>query len=402
MNKKTIADLDLKNKRVLMRVDFNVPIDDQGRVGDDTRITAALPSIRHALEQGAASLVLMSHLGRPKGEVKPEFTLKPVAERLAELLGQDVVFAPGSVGEEVEALQASLPEGGVMLLENLRFHPEEEGKKCTEEEQEAFAAGLAKLGDVYVNDAFGTAHRAHASMAVVTKHIEECAAGYLLQKELEYLGRAIENPERPFLAIIGGAKISGKIDVVINLLNKVDSLIIGGGMAYTFFLAKGGRIGNSLVEEDKVDLARDIMKQAEEKGVNLLLPVDTKIADDFSESANTKVASSGEIEDGWEGLDIGPESIELFCSEIKKARTVVWNGPMGCFEMAPFALGTNTLAQTLADTDCISIVGGGDSVSAVKKAGLSDRISHISTGGGASLEFLEGKTLPGVAALSDR
>lgn len=416
MKKLTIRDLDLSGKRVLMRVDFNVPIEN-GVVNDDTRITAAMPTILHALEKGAKSLVLMSHLGRPKGKPNPEFSLKPAAARLQELLGKPVVMAPDCVGEEVKAELAKLPEGGVMLLENLRFHAEEEGKPkladdATDEEkaaakaemktkQVAFAKQLAELGDVYINDAFGTAHRAHASMAVVTNYFDQCAAGFLLEKEIEYLGNALANPTKPFVAIIGGAKISGKIDVITNLMDKVETILIGGGMAYTFYKAKGLAIGKSLCEEDRVEMAKDILKRAQASGIKLLLPVDNVVADDFSENANTKIAGEN-IEDGWMALDIGPETAKLYAKEIAGAKTVVWNGPMGCFEMAPFAEGTLAVAKAVAEADCISIIGGGDSVSAVNKSGLADKMTHISTGGGASLEFMEGKPLPGVLALTDR
>ena len=416
MKKLTIRDLDLSGKRVLMRVDFNVPIEN-GVVNDDTRITAAMPTILHALEKGAKSLVLMSHLGRPKGKPNPEFSLKPAAVRLQELLGKPVVMAPDCVGEEVKAELAKLPEGGVMLLENLRFHAEEEGKpkladEATDEEkaaakaemktkQVAFAKQLAELGDVYINDAFGTAHRAHASMAVVTNFFDQCAAGFLLEKEIEYLGNALANPTKPFVAIIGGAKISGKIDVITNLMDKVETILIGGGMAYTFYKAKGLAIGKSLCEEDRVEMAKDILNRAQASGIKLLLPVDNIVADDFSEKANTKIAGEN-IEDGWMALDIGPETAKLYAKEIAGARTVVWNGPMGCFEMEPFAAGTLAVAKAVAEADCISIIGGGDSVSAVNKSGLADKMTHISTGGGASLEFMEGKPLPGVLALTDR
>ena len=416
MKKLTIRDLDLSGKRVLMRVDFNVPIEN-GVVNDDTRITAAMPTILHALEKGAKSLVLMSHLGRPKGKPNPEFSLKPAAVRLQELLGKPVVMAPDCVGEEVKAELAKLPEGGVMLLENLRFHAEEEGKPkladdATDEEkaaakaemktkQVAFAKQLAELGDVYINDAFGTAHRAHASMAVVTNFFDQCAAGFLLEKEIEYLGNALANPTKPFVAIIGGAKISGKIDVITNLMDKVETILIGGGMAYTFYKAKGLAIGKSLCEEDRVEMAKDILNRAQASGIKLLLPVDNIVADDFSEKANTKIAGEN-IEDGWMALDIGPETAKLYAKEIAGARTVVWNGPMGCFEMEPFAAGTLAVAKAVAEADCISIIGGGDSVSAVNKSGLADKMTHISTGGGASLEFMEGKPLPGVLALTDR
>jgi len=400
MDKKTVRDLDLNGKRVLMRVDFNVPLDGE-TVTDDTRIRAALKTIEHVLAEGA-SLVLMSHLGRPKGEVKPEFSLKPAAAKLSELLGKPVAFAPDCVGAEVKAMADALQPGDVLLLENLRFHPEEEGKKVEPEAQEAFAAQLAELGDVYINDAFGTAHRAHASMAVVTKHIDDCAAGFLLEKEIEYLGKAVADPEKPFVAVIGGAKISGKIDVLRNLAEKVDTIIVGGGMAYTFYVAKGIPVGNSLVEEEKIDLAKETMELLAAKGVKLMLPVDHVVADAFSADANVKTVDEAGIEDGWMALDVGPQTCDQFAAELANAKTVVWNGPMGCFEMAPFAAGTMNIAKVVAETDCVSIIGGGDSVSAVNKSGLAGQMSHISTGGGASLEFLEGKALPGITALSDK
>ena len=399
MNKLTINDLDIQGKRVLMRVDFNVPIKD-GVVGDDTRIVAALPSINHVLENGG-SLVLMSHCGRPKGEKNMEFTLKPAVDRLAELVDAKVTLAPDVVGPEVKSLVDGLKAGEILVLENVRFYKEEEGKGCTPEEQEAFAKELATYGDVYVSDAFGTAHRAHASMAVVTKYIDQCAAGFLLEKEIEYLGKALEAPEKPFVAIIGGAKISGKIDVVTKLMDKCDAILIGGGMAYTFYKAQGKSIGGSLVEEDKVGLAGEILKQAEAKGVKLLLPIDNVAADAFSADANTKVVGDS-IEDGWMALDIGPKTIELFCNEVASAKTVVWNGPMGCFEMEPFASGTFSVCKAVADSDSVSIIGGGDSVAAVKLSGVADQMSHVSTGGGASLEFMEGKQLPGIVALTDK
>lgn len=416
MNKKTINDINFQGQRALMRVDFNVPLDGT-TVSDDTRIRAALPSIQHVLDQGG-SLVLMSHLGRPKGQVKPEFSLKPAADHLAELIGREVKFAPDCVGEAVKMMADALQPGEILVLENLRFHPEEEGKPsltgdetgdekaaaeaAMKEKQAVFASQLAELGDVYVCDAFGTAHRAHASMAVVTKHFEECAAGFLLEKEIAYLGNAVANPERPFVAILGGAKISGKIDVLMNLMDKVDTIIVGGGMVYTFYKAMGIPIGNSLVEEERIELAKETLDKVKSKGVNFLLPIDHVIADAFSADANTQTVGEKEIADGWMALDIGPESIELFSKAVADAKTVVWNGPMGCFEMAPFAKGTMALAEAIAAADCTSIIGGGDSVSAVNKSGLADKMTHISTGGGASLEFLEGKELPGITALSDK
>jgi phosphoglycerate kinase len=399
MNKLTIKDLDIQSKRVLMRVDFNVPVKD-GVVGDDTRIVAALPSINYVLENGG-SLVLMSHCGRPKGEKNMEFTLQPAATRLAELVDAKVTLAPDVIGPEVKVMVDGLQAGEILLLENVRFYKEEEGKGCTTEEQDAFAKELASYGDIYVSDAFGTAHRAHASMVGVTKYIDQCAAGFLLSKEIEYLGKTLEAPEKPFVAIIGGAKISGKIDVVTNLMDKCDAILIGGGMAYTFYKAQGKAIGGSLVEEDKLELAGEILKQAEAKGVKLLLPVDNVAADAFSAEANIKVVGDS-IEDGWMALDIGPKTIELYCNEVAGAKTVVWNGPMGCFEMAPFAKGTFSVCEAVAKSDSISIIGGGDSVAAVNESGLADQMSHVSTGGGASLEFMEGKQLPGIVALTDK
>ncbi|MFO7871768.1 MAG: phosphoglycerate kinase [Kiritimatiellia bacterium] len=418
MNKKTIRDVDFKDRRVLMRVDFNVPLQN-GNVADDTRIKAALPSIRHIREQGAKSIVLMSHLGRPKGKASADMSLKPVSRRLAELLGIEVAFVPDCIGAEAEKAVEGLSGGAILLLENLRFHPEEEGKpdisrdagddekaaakKEMKEKQKAFAKELAKLGDVYVNDAFGTAHRAHASMAVVTGLFEERVAGFLLEKEIEYLGNAVANPERPFAAIIGGAKITGKIDVLMSLADKVDTLMIGGAMAYTFYLAKGLPVGSSLVEEEKVDLARETLDKIEKSGIRFFLPVDHVTARSLDKDSEHKVVGEKEIEEGWIGVDIGPETVKLYGKEISKARTVVWNGPMGCFEVEPFAAGTTETGKAIAENSkCTSIIGGGDTASAVNQAGLADSMTHISTGGGASLEFLEGKELPGVAALSDK
>ncbi|MDD5679145.1 MAG: phosphoglycerate kinase [Kiritimatiellae bacterium] len=419
MNKLTVRDVNFTGARVLVRVDFNVPIE-KGQVADDTRITAALPTIRYILDQGA-SVVLMSHLGRPKGgKAEPEFSLKPVAARLQFLLGRPVQFGPDCVGAETLALAKALKPGDVLLVENTRFYKEEEGKAkvaddATDEQKKAakaemkarqkeFAKKLALLGDgeIFVNDAFGSAHRAHGSTAVVCQFYKKSVAGFLMEKEIDYLGRALSNPERPFVAILGGAKVSDKVNVITNLLDKVNSLVIGGAMAYTFYRANGLPTGKSLVEEDKIDLARDILAKAQTKGVKVLLPVDNVIADAFDAKARTETVGDKGIRDGWMALDIGPQSAKLFAAEIAKAKTIVWNGPMGCFEMAPFAAGTLAVAKAIAGTKCLSIIGGGDSVSAVNKSGLADKMTHISTGGGASLEFLEGKELPGVASLSNK
>jgi phosphoglycerate kinase len=397
-----------------MRVDFNVPIKD-GAIKDDTRIKGALPSIKHVLDNGG-SLVLMSHLGRPKGKgYEAEFSLKPVAEYLANLLGRPVVFAPDCANADAEV--AALQPGGIVMLENTRFYKAEDGKVkpaegMSDEElkakkaelkakREELAKKLASYGDLYCNDAFGTAHRAHASTAVICKFVKESVAGFLMEKEIEYLGNAVEKPTRPFVAILGGAKVSDKLAVVKNLLDKVDTLIIGGGMAYTFLKAQGHDVGNSLCELDQLDYARDMIEKAKANGKQFLLPVDNVAADKFDAEANTQIVGN-DIPAGWMALDIGPKTTELYAAAIKGAKTVVWNGPMGCFEMKKFAGGTTGVCQAVAASGAVSIIGGGDSVSAVNKSGLADKMTHISTGGGASLEFLEGKELPGVAALSDK
>ena len=414
MDKKTLKDVDLKGKRVVMRVDFNVPIK-EGKISDDTRVTAALPSIRYVLEQGA-SLVLMSHLGRPKGKgYEAEFSLKPVADHLAKLLGKPVAFAADCQAADAEV--AALKPGQVLVLENTRFYKEEEAKvkktdDMTEDElkakkaelkekQKAMAKKLASYGEIFVNDAFGAAHRAHASTAVICKYIGTSVAGFLMEKELRYLGGAVNNPVRPFVAILGGAKVSDKLAVVNNLLDKVDVLIVGGGMAYTFLKAQGHDVGNSLCELDQLDYARQMLEKAKANGKQFLLPVDNVAADKFDAAAQTQVVGN-DIPAGWMALDIGPKTIALYAAAIQGAKTVVWNGPMGCFEMKPFAAGTFGVCEAVAASGATSIIGGGDSVSAVNKSGLAAKMTHISTGGGASLEFLEGKELPGVAALNDK
>ena len=398
MNKMSIRDVEVKNKRVLMRVDFNVPLDEQGHITNDTRIRKALPTIQYVIEHGG-KLILMSHLGRPKGKRIPSMSLRPVAVRLGELLGQKVYFAEDCVGDAVKQAVAKLQPGEVLLLENLRFHIEEE------KNDPDFARQLAELGDLYVNDAFGTAHRAHASTEGVTHYISPCVAGFLMEKEIEYLAKAVESPARPFVAIIGGAKISGKIDVIQNLLGKVDALLIGGGMAFTFYKAQGFEIGKSILEADKIDLAKEILKSADEKKVEFLLPVDVLVADKIDPAAQTKVVPVEEIPSDWAGVDIGEKTVALFSEKIISAKTIVWNGPMGIFEMEPFAHGTFAVAEALAkatEKGATTIVGGGDSVAAVSKAGLEDKITHISTGGGASLELLSGYKLPGLEALTDK
>ncbi len=404
IDKKTVKDINLQGKQVVMRVDFNVPIKG-GKVADDTRITAAVPTIKYILEQGA-SLVLLTHLGRPDGKVAPEYSVKPAADYLAGLLGKPVKFANDCIGDAVVAEAKALKAGEIMVCENTRFHKEEDMKAKTPEDkatQRKFAAELAKLGNVYVNDAFGTAHRAHASTAIITEFMDKanCVSGFLMDKELQYLGKAVANPVKPFVAIIGGAKVSGKLEVLISLMEKVDTILIGGGMAYTFLKAQGHNIGNSLCEDELLDTAKATLKKAEEKKVKFLLPVDNIIADAFSNDANTEVCGN-DIKAGWMALDIGPKTVEIYAAEIAGAKTVVWNGPMGCFEMPKFANGTMSVCKAVADSDSVSIIGGGDSVAAVNQSGLADKMSHISTGGGASLEFLEGKELPGVACLADK
>ncbi len=391
MNKKTIKDIELKNKKVLVRCDFNVPMDPEKNITDNTRIVAAIPTIKYLLENNCA-IILCSHLGRPKGEVKPEFSLKPVAKELSKLLNQEIIMANDVIGEDAKEKAKNLQQGQIMLLENVRFHKEE-----TDNDAE-FSKQLASMAEIYVNDAFGAAHRAHASTAGVAEYLP-AVSGFLIEKELKFLGNALNNPERPFVAIMGGAKVSDKIGVIDSLIEKVDTLIIGGGMAYTFFKAQGYEVGNSICENDKLDLAKQAMKKAEEKGVKLMLPIDTKIGKEFKPDTESKTVSWTEIPEGWEGFDIGEKSIKMFEEEIRKAKTVVWNGPLGLFEFDQFAIGTNSIAKVLSEIDATTIIGGGDSAAAVRKAGLEDTMTHISTGGGASLEFLEGKKLPGIECL---
>ena len=396
LNKKSVDDINVKGKKVLVRCDFNVPLQD-GKITDENRLVAALPTLKKLIADGG-KLILCSHLGKPKGEPKPELSLAPVAARLSELLGQEVKFAADDnvVGPNAKAAADAMQDGDVILLQNPRYRAEET------KNGEEFSKELASLCDVFVNDAFGTAHRAHCSNVGVTQFVDTAVVGYLMQKEIDFLGNAVNNPERPMVAILGGAKVSSKISVINNLLDKVDTLIIGGGMAYTFMKALGEEVGDSLLEADYLDYAKEMMDKAKEKGVNLLIPVDTVVADDFSNDANIKTVERGGIEAGWQGLDIGPKTRELFADALKDAKTVVWNGPMGCFEMPNFAAGTIAVAEALAEIDATTIIGGGDSAAAVNQLGFGDKMTHISTGGGASLEFLEGKELPGVAAANDK
>ncbi len=394
MNKKSIRDVDVKGKRVFCRVDFNVPMK-EGEITDETRIRAALPTIQYLVDNGA-KVILASHLGRPKGQVNEEMRLTPVAKRLGELLGKNVIKTDEAYGQAVQDEISKMNEGDVLLLENVRFYPGEE------KNDPELAKEFAKLADLYVNDAFGAAHRAHASTAGIAEYLP-AVSGFLMEKEIEVLGKALSNPERPFTAIIGGAKVKDKIGVIENLLEKVDNLIIGGGLAYTFVKAQGYEIGKSLCEDDKLDLARGFMEKAKQKGVNFYMPVDAVVADDFSENANTKVVDIDQIPSDWEALDIGPKTREIYKDVIQKSKLVIWNGPMGVFEMDKFAEGTKAVAEALAEApDTYSVIGGGDSAAAVEKFGLADKMSHISTGGGASLEFMEGKELPGVVLLNDK
>ncbi|MCI9355159.1 MAG: phosphoglycerate kinase [Firmicutes bacterium] len=396
LNKKSVEDLVVKGKKVLVRCDFNVPLQD-GVITDENRIVAALPTIQKLIKDGG-KVILCSHMGKPKGEPKPELSLAPVAKRLSEKLGKEVVFAKDDtvVGENAKKAVAEMKDGDVVLLENTRYRKEET------KNEDNFSQELASLAEIFVNDAFGSSHRAHCSTVGVTKYVKESAVGYLMDKEINFLGNAVNNPERPFVAILGGSKVSDKINVINNLLEKVDTLIIGGGMAYTFAVAQGGKVGNSLLEADKVEYAKEMMKKAEEKGVKFLIPVDTVITKEFKNDTEYKTVPTKEIPDDWQGLDIGEKSRELFADAIKNAKTVVWNGPMGVFEFANFAKGTQAVAEALAQIDATTIIGGGDSAAAVNQLGYGSKMTHISTGGGASLEFLEGKELPGVVAVDDK
>lgn len=394
MNKKTVRDIDVKGKKVLVRCDFNVPQDENLEITDNRRIVAALDTIKYLIENNA-KVILCSHLGRPKGEVKKEFSLLPVAKELSRLLGIEVKLASDIIGESAKQLTSNMKEGEVVLLENVRFDKREETNDAE------FAKELASLAEIYVNDAFGTAHRAHASTAGVADYLP-AVSGFLIEKELNFMGGALENPERPFVAILGGKKVSDKIGVIDALLEKVDTLMIGGGMAYTFFKAMGYNVGNSICELDKLDLATSLMEKAKAKGVKLMLPVDTKVGKEFAKDTESKIVKYTEIPDGWEGFDIGTETIEIYKKELETAKTVIWNGPIGLFEFDQFAIGTNEIAKKLAQIDAVTIVGGGDCAAAVEKAGVADKLTHVSTGGGASLEFLEGKKLPGIECLQNK
>ena len=395
MNKKTVKDIDVNSKKVLVRCDFNVPIDSEtGKITDNRRIRAALPTIQYLLDHNA-KVILCSHLGRPKGEFNLKYSLKPVAEELSKLLNKDVKLAKDVIGESAKELTSNMKEGDIVLLENVRFHKEEE------QNDPEYSKALASMAEIYVNDAFGTAHRAHSSTTGVADYLP-AVSGFLIEKELEFLGGALENPKHPFVAILGGAKVSDKIGVIENLLDKVDTLIIGGGMAYTFYKAQGHHIGTSICEEDKLDLAKSILEKAQEKGVKLLLPVDNHVSSEYSNNGEEKMVDSTEIPDGFMGLDIGPKTIEKFEEAVKDAKTVVWNGPLGVCEFDKFATGTKAVATMLSKIEATTIIGGGDSAAAIEKLGLADKMTHISTGGGASLEFLEGKTLPGIACLQDK
>ena len=394
MNKKTVKDIEVKGKKVLVRCDFNVPQDENGNITDNRRIVSSLPTIKYLLENGA-KVILCSHLGRPKGEVKKEFSLTPVAKELSKQLGIEVKLAEDVIGESAKSLTSNLKEGEVVLLENVRFDAREE------KNDPEMARELASLAEIYVNDAFGTSHRAHASTAGVADYLP-AVSGFLIEKEIDFMGNALENPKRPLVAILGGKKVSDKIGVINSLLEKVDTLMIGGAMAYTFFKAQGYEVGNSICELDKLDLALELMEKAKQKGVKLMLPVDTKLGKEFDKDTESKTVKCTEIPEGWEGFDIGEETIKLYKEELKKAKTVVWNGPLGLFEFDQFAIGSNEIAKTLAEIDAITIVGGGDCAAAVEKAGVADKLTHVSTGGGASLEFLEGKKLPGIECLQDR